>query len=137
MGDRRPRRRPDQHSHQVSGRRLHLRWLWPTDAHVRRLTVVALVDSLGSGMFLSASAVLFVTQLHLRPAQIGYGLATAGVLGLLCAVPWGATADRLGPRRILVLLQFWRAAGFASYVFVHNFPSFLAVTVFLGIAEKA
>jgi hypothetical protein len=60
----------------------------------------------------------------------------AGGLALLTAVPVGALADRYGPRRALVVVSLWRAAGFAAYPLVHDVNAFLLVVCLLGLVDK-
>ncbi|MFC4591379.1 MFS transporter [Sphaerisporangium corydalis] len=110
--------------------------LWAVP-NARRLMVVSIIDSAGNGAFTSASVVLFTTVLLLTPAQIGQGLALGAVIGLSCSVLWGGLADRIGVRKVLISLQLWRAAGFVAYAFVQNFAGFVAVVVFLSLAERA
>ncbi|MBB5867185.1 putative MFS family arabinose efflux permease [Allocatelliglobosispora scoriae] len=110
---------------------------WPRSGDERRLVLIALIDSLGSGAFMAASVVLFTRLLGLSAVQIGTAIAVAGVAGMAFAVPWGITADRFGTRRVLQLLQLWRAIGFLGYVLVDDFTGYLVVTLLLGLAEKA
>lgn len=110
--------------------------LWRSP-NARRLLVISLIDSAGNGAFTSASVVLFSTVLGLSSVQIGQGIALGGALGLACSIAWGALADRLGARTVLIALQLWRAAGFVAYAFVGGFPAYLAVVVFVSIAERA
>lgn len=107
------------------------------NANARRLLIVSIVDSTGNGAFTSASVVLFSTVLGLTATQIGQGIAAGALVGLGCSVAWGALADRLGARSVLICLQLWRALGFVGYAFVHTFAAYVAIAVFLGIAERA
>lgn len=110
--------------------------LW-TSPNARRLLIVSIIDSTGNGAFVSAGVVLFTTVLGLRPVQIGQGMAVGALIGLTVSVLWGGLADRIGPKKVLLSLQLWRAAGCAGYVFVHNFAGYVAVVIFLGLAERA
>jgi hypothetical protein len=103
----------------------------------RRLVVVSLIDSAGSGAYVSAGVVLFSTVLGLSASQIGQGFALASAVGMVVSVWWGALADRIGVRRVLLSLQLWRAVGCAALVFANGFASYVAILVFLGIAERA
>jgi MFS family permease len=103
----------------------------------RKLVAVALVDSFGSGMYVSASVVLFTTVLGLSAARIGEALALGSMAGLGLMVPWGMAADRFGAKRILIALMLWRGAACAALAVVHGFAQFLIVIVATGAAEKA
>jgi MFS family permease len=65
------------------------------------------------------------------------GLSVAGLLGLLAQGPIGRLADRCGPRRVLILLNLWRAVWFCGFLLVHDFTAFLIVAAMLGIGEQA
>lgn len=111
--------------------------LWPSGSAARRLSVIALIDSVGTGIYLGGSVVLFTSIVGLSPAEVGQGLALAGAVGLAASLAWGAVADRVGPRATLVALNLLRALGFAGYLAVDGFSGFLVVTVYLGLLEKA
>jgi MFS family permease len=102
-----------------------------------RLATAAVVDSLGTGLYLAGSAVAFTRFVGLSAAQLGFGLLLGGMVSLLTAVPWGLLVDRVGARRVLVILSLWRAAGFAAYALVHGFRGFVAVACLLGVADRA
>jgi MFS family permease len=97
----------------------------------RLLIVVALVDSLGTGLFLSGSAVFFTRSAGLTTTEVGVGLTVGGMCALLTLTPLGMLADRIGPRPAAVLMHFWRAIGFVGYAFVHDFVTFLVIACFV------
>ncbi|HEV8559060.1 MAG TPA: MFS transporter [Actinophytocola sp.] len=103
----------------------------------RLLIVVALVDSSGTGLFLTGSAVFFTRSAGLTTAEVGIGLTVAGLCALLTLTPLGMLADRIGPKPAAVVMHFWRAAGFVGYAFVHDFWAFLAIACFVGIPSRA
>jgi MFS family permease len=103
----------------------------------RRLVLIEFIDSVGSGLYLGGSAIFFTRAVGLSSGQIGFGVALGATLGLCTLFPVGLLADRVGPRRVFVGLCAWRAAGFAAYAVVRDFPSFLAVVCFLGLTDKA
>lgn len=103
----------------------------------RLLIVVALVDSSGTGLFLSGSAVFFTRSAGLSTTEVGIGLTVAGLCALLGLTPLGMMADRIGPKPAAVLMHFWRAVGFTGYAFVHDFWAFLLIACFVGIPSRA
>jgi MFS family permease len=117
-------------------RRRFTGWL-PDGRAARVLIAVSFVDALGTGLFLTGSALFFTQSLHLTPAQVGLGLSLAGVAGLLCSVPIGRLSDRVGALPVLVGLQFWRGACFLVYPFADNFALFLVVAALAGTGEWA
>jgi MFS family permease len=109
----------------------------PSGRTSRRLLVLFMIDSVGTGMFLAGSALFFTRVMGLSVGQVGLGLSLAGVTGFVCAVPLGRLADRFGSRRILVLLYLWRGLGFVAYAFIHDFLAFVVIACLLGAAEWA
>jgi Major Facilitator Superfamily len=103
----------------------------------RALALVTLIDSIGTGLFLAGAAIFFVRAIGLTAAQVGLGLSVGAAVGLLTTVPIGVLGDRLGPRRLLVLVQLWRAACLVALVFVSDAVSFTVVAALMAIAEAA
>lgn len=98
---------------------------------------IGLIDAIGTGMYLAGSALFFTTVVGLTASQVGIGLSVAGVLGLAAQPVIGWLADRWTPRKLLVILNLYRACGFTAYVFAHDFISFLLIAAFLGVGEQA
>ncbi|MFF8845266.1 MFS transporter [Streptomyces sp. NPDC015127] len=98
---------------------------------------IGLIDAVGTGLYLAGSALFFTTVVGLTAAQVGIGLSVAGVLGLAAQPVIGWLADRWTPRRLLVILNLYRAVGFTAYVFADDFLGFLLIAAFLGVGEQA
>ncbi|MEI7029454.1 MFS transporter [Streptomyces pratensis] len=109
----------------------------PASPAGRTFAVISMVNAVGSGLFLAASAVFFVRAVGLTPVEVGAGLAVSGIVGFLTTVPIGALADRFGARRTLIVLQLWRACGFAALCLVHGPVGFTVVSSCLAMAEAA
>jgi hypothetical protein len=103
----------------------------------RALALVTLIDSIGTGLFLAGAAIFFVRAIGLTAAQVGLGLSVGAAVGLLTTLPIGVLGDRLGPRRLLVLVQLWRAVCLVALVFVSDAVSFTVVAALMAIAEAA
>jgi MFS family permease len=103
----------------------------------RAFAFISLVNAVGTGLYLAASAVFFVRSVGLTAAEVGAGLAISGVAGFLTTVPIGAAGDRFGAKRTLIALQLWRAAGFVVLCFVHGVVGFTLVSCCLAAAEAA
>ena len=119
------RHRADRGRSTKVGARL-MGWV-PSGRTSRRLLVLFMIDSVGTGMFLAGSALFFTRVMGLSVGQVGLGLSLAGVTGFVCAVPLGRLADRFGSRRLLVLLYLWRGLGFVAYAVIHDFLAFVVV----------
>jgi MFS family permease len=83
-----------------------------------KLAAIALVDSIGDGLFLAGSALFFTRGLGLPVGSVGLGLSIAGVVGLLGSAQLGRLADRFGPREVFVIMMAGQAIAVAGYVFV-------------------
>jgi MFS family permease len=103
----------------------------------RALALVTFIDSVGTGLFLAGAAVFYVRVIGLTAPQVGLSLSVAGAAGFATTVPIGVLGDRLGPRRLLVLLQLWRAACMVALVFVTGVVAFTVVAALMTIAETA
>ncbi|WP_405456591.1 MFS transporter [Streptomyces sp. NBC_00101] len=109
----------------------------PATPEGRSFAVISLVNAVGTGLYLAASAVFFVRSVGLTAGEVGAGLAVSGVVGFLTTVPIGAAGDRFGARRTLIALQLWRAGGFAALCVVHDVVGFTLVSCALAAAEAA
>lgn len=105
--------------------RRRLAGLVPAERITRRLAVQTLVNTFGNGLFFTASAVFFTRSVGLPAGQVGLGMTIAGCCGVAVGVPLGHLADRVGPRRLLVILALVEAVGMLSYTQVRSFPAFL------------
>jgi hypothetical protein len=109
-------------------------WNAPASTPAARVRLCAIAHSTAQAAFLAGSALFFSRVVGLSTAQIGFGLSLAGVAGLRALVPVGVLADRYGARRILVVLQAWRAGWFAVYPFVPGMALFVLVAAAVGTA---
>ncbi|MBM9504120.1 MFS transporter [Actinacidiphila acididurans] len=111
--------------------------LVPASGIGRRLAGIAVIDSLGSGMFYAGSALYFTNVVGLSAGQVGLGLSLAGLAGLLGAVPLGILADKVRAGRVYVGLQLWRGLGYAAYCVTNSFALFAVVACCIGLADTA
>lgn len=103
----------------------------------RTFAVVAVVDSIGAGLFLAASVVFFIRIVGLSERQVGLGLALAGVAGLLATVPIGLLVDRVGAKRMAILLSLTRAVGSVLLALTAGPIMFIAVSALIAVAERS
>ncbi|MER5729827.1 MFS transporter [Streptomyces sp. NPDC002138] len=102
----------------------------------RKLAAGAAVDSVGSGMFLAASTLYFVTVVGFPAERVGLVLAVASVVGLLSPVPLGRLADRIGPAKVYVALLAARGIGYAGFALVHDFWPYALLTCVLTALDR-
>jgi MFS family permease len=101
------------------------------------LLFIGFVDSIGTALYLVGGALFFTHVVGLSTAQVGIGLSAGGLVGLAAQAPIGWLADRIGPRRMLIILNIGRAIGFILYIFARNFTEVVAIAAVLGIGEQS
>jgi MFS family permease len=101
------------------------------------LLTAALVDWVGTGMFLAVSTVFFVRVVGLPVPQVGLGLTVAALAAMTMILPVGRLADRCGPRGVLILVELLQGAATAGYLMVHGWWGFLAVSVVVAVTQQA
>ncbi|GAA1399514.1 MFS transporter [Kitasatospora putterlickiae] len=104
----------------VLGRRL-----LPAEPLLRRLVLMSLVNAVGDGLFVTVNVLFFTRSLGLTPGSVALGLTVAGVCGVFAGVPMGRLADRVGSRRLLLVLGPLEAAAVLGYAFVRSFAAFV------------
>ncbi|MFI2411284.1 hypothetical protein [Streptomyces sp. NPDC018947] len=109
----------------------------PAAGNARRLGVLTLIQSLGLGVFLTSSAVFFTRTLGIPAQRMGLALSVAGLCGLVCTVPIGRLADRLGAGRVLTVNFLLAAADFTAYCLVDGFAAILAVACAIAVLETS
>lgn len=101
-------------------------WL-PAPGAPRILAIASLVNTLGNGLFYTASALFLTRSVGLSVHQVGLGLTVAGAVGLIANVPAGRIAELYGPREVLVVATVLAGVFMALYGAVHSFTSFLLI----------
>jgi hypothetical protein len=111
--------------------------LLPARGAPRILAVATLVNTLGNGLFFTASALFLTRSVGLSVRQVGVGLTIAGLVGLLANVPAGRIAEIAGPRGVLAITTVLAALFMAGYAFVHSFAAFLVIACGELVATNA
>ncbi|WP_433131895.1 MFS transporter [Micromonospora sp. CA-240977] len=115
------------------GTRARIRGLWrslsplPPPGRLRTLSLATLANTVGTGLWVTGSALYLTRVVGLSPTRVGLGLTLAGLVGLTASVPLGGLADRRDPRNLRAVLQLAQAAVAVAYLFVGSFPVFLLV----------
>jgi MFS family permease len=101
------------------------------------LLIAALVDWVGTGLFLAVSTVYFLRVTGLSTVEVGAGLTVAALVAMPAALPVGRLADRLGPRPVLVAVELVQGLATAGYLVVRGFWAFLAVALVVAVTQQA
>lgn len=101
------------------------------------LTVAALAESSGGGLFLAASAIYFTQVVGLAPGELGTALGLAAAVALASAYPLSRLGDRTGHGRMLAALHLWRGTSLILVAFADSFLELLAACAVLGVAQGA
>jgi MFS family permease len=91
----------------------------------RRVAMRNLIFGVGSGTFLTGSAVFFTQVVGLQPLQVGLGLSVASAAAFATAVPLSKVADRVGAQRTWTIGTLAAAILFCIWPFAHNFTTFV------------
>ncbi|OCC10036.1 MFS transporter [Streptomyces sp. PTY087I2] len=108
----------------------------PRTSAGRKLAAGAVADSVGSGMFLAASTLYFVTVVGIPATQVGAVISIASIIGLISPVPFGRLADRVGPTRVYVILLAARGVGYAGFALVDSFWPYAVLTCVLTALDR-
>ncbi|MFE1381700.1 hypothetical protein ACFW6S_22425 [Streptomyces sp. NPDC058740] len=74
--------------------------LVPDTAPQRVIAASNLVNTMGSGLYLTAGVLYFTQAVHLPAAQVGLGLGAAGLVSLVVGIAVGHLADRREARGV-------------------------------------
>jgi MFS family permease len=101
------------------------------------LLTAALIDWLGTGLFLALSTVFFVRVVGLSVTEVGVGLTIVALAAMPLIALVGRLADRYGPRDTLILTEVLQGAATAGYLFVHGWWGFLPVAFLVAVTQQA
>jgi MFS transporter len=108
----------------------------PRHGTARALAFAALVDWIGTGVWLTVSTLFFVRVVGLRPAEIGVGLGIAGVVGMLAVMPVASLTRRWPAGPVAVALQICRGLSFLSYLAVDSAVSFAVAAALVAVFDR-
>ncbi|MFI6759496.1 MFS transporter [Micromonospora sp. NPDC050417] len=111
--------------------------LLPEPGPARILAISTLVQTVGRGIWLTASALFLTRSVGLSVTQVGLGLTVTALVSLIASAPMGYLADRYGPRGVQ-FIGLLASAGFTgALIAVHSFPQFLAVGIATALSDAA
>ncbi|GAA3742527.1 MFS transporter [Micromonospora maritima] len=111
--------------------------LLPEPGPSRILAVSTLINTVGRGTWLTASALFLTRSVGLTVAQVGVALTLTALVSLVTSTPMGYLADRLGPRGLQLVALVASAGCTAALVAVRSFAGFLVVGVLMAVADSA
>lgn len=116
---------------------LMARGLVPERGPRRTLAVAFFVNMVGAGLYMTGAALFFTRSVGLSVTQVGIGMGTASLIGLLAGIPAGRLADLRGARETYLVTLAAQAVGMAALLFVRGFWPFVAVTCVVQLANTA
>ncbi len=111
--------------------------LLPGRGPQRTLAGATFVNALGSGMFMSSSALYFTRVVGLPMSQVAFGLFAGAMVGLVAGVLGGRVADRWGARETQIAVMLSGTVFMGCFLLVGSFWSFLLISVLTGIVFAA
>ncbi|WP_329124401.1 MFS transporter [Streptomyces sp. NBC_01353] len=107
--------------------------LLPDTGPQRVIAASNFVNTVGSGLYLTAGVLYFTQAVHLPASQVGLGLGIAGFVSLAVGIAVGRLADTRGARGVYAVTLVIRTAATAGFVFADDFWLFvLAVCAATG-----
>lgn len=108
----------------------------PRGRNQRLILIAYLVNALGTGLFLPISVIYLTRIVGLSATRAGLGLTIAGLIAIVAGPCAGPLLDRFDARAVVVGCFVASALGFAAYLVVDSFPSFLAVAILIQFVAR-
>jgi predicted MFS family arabinose efflux permease len=102
-----------------------------------RLLAATLIDWIGTGFYLAISAIFLTRAAGLSATEVGLVLAIAGFVAFAGSVHVGRLGDRLGPRRVLLVLYLLRAAAFIGLTVTHELAVTLVMLSVIALGDQS
>ncbi|MEU6975581.1 MFS transporter [Streptomyces sp. NPDC046371] len=111
--------------------------LLPAPGPQRVIAASNLVNTMGSGLYLTAGVLYFTQAVHLPAAQVGLGLGAAGLVSLVVGIDVGHLADRREARGVYAVTLVVRAAATGGFLFADRLWLFVLTISAAGAAQAA
>ncbi|MFG2906821.1 MFS transporter [Kitasatospora sp. NPDC048286] len=110
--------------------------LLPDDPLLRGLALMSLVNTVGNGLFVTVSVLFLTRSVGLTPGRVALGLTAAGACGVFAGVPMGRLADKVGSKRLLLVIGPLEAAAVLGYAFVRSFVAYVVLACVATVLER-
>ncbi|MDQ2873320.1 MAG: hypothetical protein M3Y33_00200 [Actinomycetota bacterium] len=107
------------------------------DKGIRLLVAIQLIDAIGTGVFLSGSAIIYYRVFGFSAGTIGLAIGFAGAAGLAASMVGGTVVDRVGARRSLVALTAAQAMTYMTFLLVHGFAAFTGLLCLIAVIDRS
>lgn len=113
------------------------RRLFPAAGPQRAISLATFVNTFGSGMFMTSSALFFTQVVGLTTSAYTSGLLIGSMLGLVVGLFAGRLADQVGARETQIAVKLTGAVATACCILVTNFWQWVLVSVLIGVTTSA
>ncbi|GHH82953.1 MFS transporter [Streptomyces sulfonofaciens] len=110
--------------------------LLPPPGGLRRFAVANLINTVGSGLYITSGTLFFTRAVGLTVEETALGMTVGTGVGLALMMVFGRLSDRFGPKPVYVSLLVAQALMMAAFTQVRSFSWFLVVAVVSGIADR-
>ncbi len=111
--------------------------LLPEGRAQRILAVAVFVNTFGSGMIMTTSALYFTQTVGFPVGRYAFGLFVGSMVGLLLGLWAGGAADRFGAREAQAVVMVGGAIGMVCFVFVTAYWQFVPASAWMGSVYAA
>ncbi|WP_317850469.1 MFS transporter [Streptomyces venezuelae] len=108
----------------------------PGGADGRRMLWIALINKMGTGLWMGAAALYFTLVAGLSVAEVGVLLGVSGAVGIAGAPLAGHLADRFPVTRILIGAQLQQAAALLALLTTDDFALLLLYSAVNSLADR-
>ncbi|MEV6843678.1 MFS transporter [Actinoplanes sp. NPDC051411] len=103
----------------------------------RVLALATFVNTLGSGLYLTGSALYFTQVVGLPTGQYATGLTAGSALGVAAGLLVGRVADRVGARNTQIAVMLFGVLGMATAALVSDLWQFVLAAAMVGATTAA
>jgi MFS family permease len=114
-----------------------LRRLVPETGPQRAISLATFVNTFGSGMFMTSSALYFTQIVGLRMSAFTTGLFAGSMVGLVIGLFAGRLADQVGARETQIAVKLTGAVAMVCCLFVGDFWQWVLVSSLIGVTTNA